>query len=154
VVLTLLFMLVDTIPLVVKFFSKPGPYDTLVDQDEVRFDKERQTFLKSFTRYMDELAGGRLLHLTRNKPLEQAMIEGVDRSRAAKEFLESLMELERVFEERVRVERDLLAKEGRGDSQRAVAIEEMAAKFYADLRQRMETFFGHDAARLAAGTSR
>jgi hypothetical protein len=35
-----------------------------------------------------------------------------------------------------------------------VAIEEMAAKFYADLRQRMETFFGHDAARLAAGTSR
>ena len=153
VVLTLLFMLVDTIPLVVKFFSKPGPYDTLVDQDEVRFDKERQTFLKSFTRYMDELAGGRLLHLTRNKPLEQAMIEGVDRSRAAKEFLESLMELERVFEERVRVERDLLAKEGRADSQRAVAIEEMAATFYADLRKRMETFFGHDAARLAAGTS-
>ena len=153
VVLTLLFMLVDTIPLVVKFFSKPGPYDTLVDQDEVRFDKERQTFLKSFTRYMDELAGGRLLHLTRNKPLEQAMIEGVDRSRAAKEVLESLMELERVVEERVRVERDLLAKEGRADSQRAVAIEEMAATFYADLRKRMETFFGHDAARLAAGTS-
>jgi hypothetical protein len=152
-VLTLLFMLVDTIPLVVKFFSKPGPYDTLVDQDEVRFDKERQTFLKSFTRYMDELAGGRLLHLTRNKPLEQALIEGVDRSRAAKEFLESLMELERVFEERVRVERDLLMKEGRGDSQRALAIEEMAASFYADLRKRMETFFGADAARLAAGTS-
>lgn len=152
-VLTLLFMLVDTIPLVVKFFSKPGPYDTLVDQDEVRFDKERQTFLKSFTRYMDELAGGRLLHLTRNKPLEQALIEGVDRSRAAKEFLESLMELERVFEERVRVERDLLAKEGRADSQRALAIEEMAASFYSDLRQRMETFFGRDAARLAAGSS-
>jgi hypothetical protein len=58
-----------------------------------------------------------------------------------------------VFEERVRVERDLLAKEGRADSQRAVAIEEMAATFYADLRKRMETFFGHDAARLAAGTS-
>lgn len=152
-VLTLLFMLVDTIPLVVKFFSKPGPYDTLVDQDEVRFDKERQTFLKSFTRYMDELAGGRLLHLTRNKPLEQALIEGVDRSRAAKEFLESLMELERVFEERVRVERDLLAKEGRADSQRALAIEEMAASFYSDLRQRMETFFGRDAARMAAGSS-
>ncbi len=153
VVLTLLFMLVDTIPLVVKFFSKPGPYDTLVDLDEVRFDKERQTFLKSFHRYMDGLANGRLLHLTRNKPLEQALIEGVDRSRAAKEFLESLMELERVFEERVRVERELLAKEGRGDSQRAAAIEEMAAAFYADLRQRMETFFGRNAVRLAAGSS-
>ena len=63
------------------------------------------------------------------------------------------MELERVFEERVRVERDLLMKEGRGDSQRALAIEEMAASFYADLRKRMETFFGADAARLAAGTS-
>ncbi len=153
VVLTLLVLLVDTIPLVVKVFSKPGPYDTLVDLDEVRFDKERQTFLKSFHRYMDELANGRLLHLTRNKPLEQALIEGVDRSRAAKEFLESLMELERVFEERVRVERELLAKEGRGSSQRAAAIEEMAAAFYADMRQRMETFFGQSAVRLAAGTS-
>lgn len=150
IVLTLLFMLVDTIPLVVKFFSKPGPYDTLVDLDEVRYDKERETFLKSFKRYMDQLADGRLLHLTRNKPLEQALIEGVDRSRAAKEFLESLIDLERVFEERVRVERELLAKEGNSDSQRARAIEEMAARFYADLRERMETFFNHDAARLAA----
>ena len=44
-VLTMLFMLVDTIPLIVKFFSKPGPYDTLLDREEVKFDGERKAFL-------------------------------------------------------------------------------------------------------------
>jgi len=142
-VLTLLFMLVDTIPLVVKFFSKPGPYDTLLDCDEARFDRERTSFLKSFGRYMEELSNGRLLHLTQNKPLERALIEGVDRSRAAKEFLQSLMEMEKAFEERMRIERDLLSKEGpKGRATERLAMrEEMAASFYADLRKRMEQFF-------------
>lgn len=139
-ILTLLFMLVDTIPLVVKFFSKPGPYDTLLDCDEVRYDTERHTFLRSYKRYMDDLANGRLLHLTRNKPLEQALIEGVDRSRAAKEFLESLLELEKSFEERMRLERERLAAEG-ANSSRAAVIDDMAKTFYADLRERMERFF-------------
>lgn len=142
-VLTLLFMLVDTIPLVVKFFSKPGPYDTLLDRDEVRFDKDREAFLKSFKRYMDGLADGRLLHLTRNKPLEHALIEGVDRSRAAKEFLEHLLELERTFDERIRRERDALAAEPEGSS-KAAMVEEMAQAFYRDLRRRMEQFFQED----------
>jgi len=142
-VLTLLFMLVDTIPLVVKFFSKPGPYDSLLDCDEARFDRERTSFLKSFNRYMEDLSGGRLLHLTQNKPLERALIEGVDRSRAAKEFLQALMEMEKAFEERMRLERDLLAKEGAVGraSERLAMLEEMAATFYADLRKRMEQFF-------------
>lgn len=143
VVLGLLFMLVDTIPLVVKFFSKPGPYDTLLDCDEVRFDKERESFLKSFRRYMDELSSGRLLHLTRNKPLEQALIEGVDRSRAAKEFLEHLMELERAFDERIRKEREVLALEGKS-SDKAAMLEDMAETFYGDMRQRMELFFAKE----------
>lgn len=34
IVLTLLFMLVDTIPIIIKFFSKPGPYDDLVMQQD------------------------------------------------------------------------------------------------------------------------
>ncbi len=141
-VLSALFMLVDTIPLMVKFFSKPGPYDTLVDMDEVRFDKERESFLKSFKRYMDELASGRLLHLTRNKPLEQALIEGVDRSRAAKEFLESLLSLEKTFEERVRLEREAMAAAGsKNQPDRAALLQHMADTFYADLRGRMEQFF-------------
>lgn len=142
-ILGMLFMLVDTIPLVVKFFSKPGPYDTLLDCDEVRFDKERESFLKSFRRYMDELSSGRLLHLTRNKPLEQALIEGVDRSRAAKEFLEHLMELERAFDERIRKEREVLALEGKS-SDKAAMLESMAETFYGDMRQRMELFFAKE----------
>ncbi len=141
-VLAGLFMLVDTIPLVVKFFSKPGPYDTLVDCDEVRYDKERKAFLNSYETYMDGLEGGGLLLATKNnRPLEQALIEGVDRSRAAKEFLEHLMELERSFEERMETERVRLAERGESGSKHAQVLEEMAETFYADLRGRMESFF-------------
>ena len=56
-ILALLFMLVDTIPLIVKFFTKPGPYDALVDCEEVRFDRERKTFLESYNRYMEQVCG-------------------------------------------------------------------------------------------------
>ncbi len=42
IVLTLLFMLVDTIPLIVKFFTRVGPYDSLVDRDEITFDTEHR----------------------------------------------------------------------------------------------------------------
>ncbi len=151
-VLTALFMLVDTIPLVVKFFSKAGPYDTLLDLDEVRFDRERKSFLTSFHRYMDALANGRLLHLTRNKPLETALIEGVDRSRAAKEFLEQLMELEKAFEEKVRIERERIATEAAPGhaAEKAEMLAEMVTIFYTDLRQRMAGFFSDDAAKRAA----
>lgn len=152
VILTALFMLVDTIPLVVKFFSKAGPYDTLVDLDEVRFDRERKTFLKGFSRYMDSLTNGPFLHLTRNKPLEAALIEGVDRSRAAKEFLEHLLELEKAFEDKVRIERERIATET--TSERATAkiamLEHMVDTFYTDLRGRMEQFFNPEAVRRAA----
>lgn len=135
-ILALLFMLIDTIPLIVKFFSKPGPYDTLVDCEEVKFEKERQTFLKSYHRYMDELSDGRMLHLTQNKPLERALVEGVDRSRAAKEFLEQLMELEQSFEERIEQER----AQGRSP-ERIAMLEDMAQAYYAEMRNRMESFF-------------
>ncbi len=152
VILTLLFMLVDTIPLVVKFFSKAGPYDTLLDLDEVRFDRERKTFLESFHRYMDGLTSGPFLHLTRNKPLEAALIEGVDRSRAAKEFLEHLLELEKSFEEKVRIERERIAADSVAEraSEKIAILEEMVQAFYADLRNRMEQFFSADAARRVA----
>ena len=133
---------VDTIPLVVKFFSKPGPYDTLLDREEVKFDRERQAFLTSFNRYMKELTESKLLHLTQHKPLERALIEGVDRSRAAKEFLEHLMELERSFDEKIRAAREAAATSG--ITFKADMLEDMARAFYADLRQRMETFFRDD----------
>jgi hypothetical protein len=141
--LTLLFMLVDTIPLVVKFFAKPGPYDTLLDCDEVKYDGERVAFIKSFEGYMKQLAEGRFIHLTQNKPLERALIEGVDRSRAAKEFMEHLLELERAFEEKIRAEKERLATTNTL-AEKAQMLEDMAHTFYADLRWRMETFFQTD----------
>jgi hypothetical protein len=145
IVLSLLFMLVDTIPLVVKFFSKPGPYDCLLDCEEVKFSRERLAFLKGFDRYMKQLVDSPFLHITQNRPLERALIEGVDRSRAAKAFLEHLMELEQTFQEKMRIDRERLASQG--VSAQAEMLEEMAAKFYGDMRERMESFFRDDGRR-------
>lgn len=146
-----LFMLIDTIPLVVKFFSQPGPYDTLVDREEVRYARERTAWLKSYHKYMDDLSDGRLLHLTQNKPLERALIEGIDSSRAAKAFVENLMELETAFEERVESERARLDEESSARARsRSERLEQFAETFYDDLNHRMESFFDRDAARAAA----
>lgn len=146
-----LFMLIDTIPLVVKFFSQPGPYDSLVDCEEVRFAREREAWLSSFNAYMDDLSDGRLLHLTQNKPLENAMIEGIDSSRAAKEFVENLIDLESSFEDRIAQEKAKLADgaSARTD-QRARQLERFAETFYEDLNGKMESFFDQGAAKRAA----
>ncbi len=141
-VLTMLFMLVDTIPLVVKFFSKPGPYDTLLDREEISFEGERKAFLEGFSRQMKELGDSKLLNFTRNKSLERGLITSVDGARSAKEFLVYLMDLERDFEEKNRAARELAATSG--VSHTADALEEMSRNFYADLRQRMENFFRDD----------
>ena len=153
-------MLVDTIPLIVKFFTKPGPYDALVDCEEVRYDRERETFLESYNRYMENLAGGRLLHLSpANKPLERSLIEGVDRSRAAKEFIEHLMDLEKSFQEKIADERAALAAMAEADRDaasihsRAEMIEEMSKTFYTDLRSRMASFFEDPQAAKAAASA-
>jgi hypothetical protein len=150
-VLAGLFMLIDTIPLVVKFFSQAGPYDALVDREEVRYARERTAWLKSYNKYMDDLSDGRLLHLTQNKPLEKALIEGIDSSRAAKAFVENLLDLETAFEERVETEKARLADEKSARAKnRAKRLEQFAETFYDDLNHRMESFFDHDAARAAA----
>lgn len=141
-ILTALFMLVDTIPLIVKFFTKAGPYDTLLDRDEIRFDTEHQLFRDSFGRYATELNRGSLLCLTQNKPLERALIEGVERSRVAKQFIESLMEMEASFQERMRLEQEALAHASvvERESKKAM-LEKMASTFYTDLHHRMAQFF-------------
>ncbi|MDP4849071.1 MAG: DUF4407 domain-containing protein [Verrucomicrobiales bacterium] len=144
-------MLIDTIPLVVKLFSQPGPYDALVYRDEVRYARERQAWLKSYNQYMDGLSDGRLLHLTQNKPLERAVIDGIDSSRAAKAFMENLLDLETAFEERIEQEKSRLTDEKNARSKnREKRLERFAETFYDDLNNRMETFFDHDAARAAA----
>lgn len=150
-VLAGLFMLIDTIPLVVKFFSQPGPYDALVDCEEVRFARERQAWLKSYNNYMDDMADGRLMHLTQNKPLEKAVIEGIDSSRAAKEFMENLIDLETAFEERIEAEKSkLVEEEGTRAANRSKRLERFAETFYDDLNHKMESFFDPEEARKAA----
>lgn len=150
-VLAGLFMLIDTIPLIVKFFSRPGPYDSLVDCEEVRYERERQAWLKSYHAYMDEMADGRLMHLTQNKPLEKAVIEGIDSSRAAKEFVENLIDLETAFEERIEAEKSKLVEEKNQRAQnRSKRLERFAETFYDDLNHKMESFFDPEAAKKAA----
>ena len=142
IILTLLFMLVDTIPLIVKFFTKPGPYDTLVDRDEITFDSEHRAFRQSRVRYMDQLSSGNLIAVTRNQRLEHALVDGVEHSRAAREFLDSLIEMERSFAEKMKIEEQFI---GVAESDKRAALEAIKKRFYDDLHHRMEVFFsrGH-----------
>jgi len=141
IVLTLLFMLVDTIPLIVKFFTKPGPYDTLLDRDEITFDGEHRAFRTSHSRYMETLAAGNLMAVTRNKRLENALVDGVEHSRAAQEFLDSLIQMEKSFAEKIRMEQDEARHAG---PEKLAALEAIKKRFYEDMQHRMETFFaGH-----------
>jgi len=137
-VLTLLFMLVDTIPLIVKFFTKPGPYDTLLDRDEIAFSGEHLAFKDSHKRYMERLAAGNLVAVTRNKRLENALIDGVEHSRAAQEFLDALIDMERSFAEKMRIEQEAAQNAG---PEKLAALELIKRRFYEDMQHRMEVFF-------------
>jgi len=143
VILTMLFMLIDTIPLVVKFFTKAGPYDTLLDRDEVAFDSEHKAFLSSHGRYMNQLATGNLIAVTRNKRLEAALVDGVEHSRAAREFLDSLVDMEKSFAEKMHLEQEGATN---ASPEKLAALEAMKKRFYDDLHHRMETFFAYQGA--------
>ncbi len=138
IVLTLLFMLVDTIPLIVKFFTKPGPYDTLVDRDEITFDSEHKAFRQTRGRYMEQLTSGNLIAVTRNSHLEHALVDGVEHTRAAREFLDSLIEMERSFAEKMRLEEEHIKH---NETDKRAALENIKKRFYDDLNHRMEQFF-------------
>jgi hypothetical protein len=138
IILTLLFMLVDTIPLIVKFFTKPGPYDSLVDRDEVTFETEHRAFRNSRLRYMEQLAKGNLIAVTRNPQLEHALVDGVEHTRAAREFLDSLVEMEKAFADKMKLEEQSI---GVAESDKRVALEAIKKRFYDDLHHRMEIFF-------------
>ncbi|MDA7529780.1 DUF4407 domain-containing protein [bacterium] len=138
IILTALFMLVDTIPLVVKFFTKAGPYDTLVDRDEICFDSEHSAFKSSNDRYIENLSEGNLISVTRNKGLENALVDGIEHSRAGREFLASLVAMEKSFAEEMRIEQESLAH---SNPEKRAMLEKMKASFYEDLHRRMEAFF-------------
>lgn len=139
-ILTALFMLVDTIPLMVKFFCKAGPYDKLLDRDEVQFDSDHSAFLKSHHRYMQQLGEGDLIAVTRNKTLENALVDGVEHSRAARAFLDSMIDLERAFSEKILEEQKTIEQAG---PEKIAVLEAMKKGFYDDMHRRMEQFFAH-----------
>lgn len=138
VVLALLFMLVDTIPLLVKFFTKPGPYDLLVDRDEITYDSEHRAFRQSRLHYMEQLASGNLIAVTRNPRLENALVDGVEHTRAAREFLDSLIEMEKSFAAKMKLEEESI---GVAENDKRAAFEAIKKRFYEDLHHRMEIFF-------------
>ena len=82
----------------------------------------------------------------------------MDRSRAAKEFLEHLIDLEHAFEVRINGERELMAAKSGGSDEkdriRTEMLEEMAQAFYKDLRNRMSSFFEDPEAARAAARAR
>ncbi len=138
-VLTALFMLVDTIPLIVKFFTKSGPYDSLLDRDEVSFEGEHKSFLENHSRYMTQKsANNSLISVTRNKRLESALIDGIEHSRAAREFLDSMIEMEKSFADKIRLEEELRHN---ASPEQIAALEAMKKSFYDDLHHRMQAFF-------------
>ena len=131
-------MLVDTIPLIVKFFTKSGPYDALVNRDEITFETEHKAFLQSRIRYMNQLSSGNLIAVTRNSRLENALVDGVEHTRAAREFLDSLVEMEKSFAEKMKLEEQSV---GVTESDKRAALEAVKKRFYDDLHHRMEIFF-------------
>lgn len=137
-VLVMLFMLVDTVPLMIKFVCKPGPYDTLLDRDEVRFNADHRAFVGSYERYMGELAKGNLMSVTRNKPLENALVDGVEHARAAREFLDSLIVLEKAFNEQLRVAEEAIPNP---TPEKMAVLEMMKKSFYDNLQRRTAQFF-------------
>jgi len=142
IVLVGLFMLVDTIPLVVKFFTKAGPYDTLIDQDEIRYDKEREAFVRSYRRYMDQLGKGRFLAASQDPYVRRALLEGHDHTQASVAYLESLAETEKSFHQSVKKAQQEVAQEDEDDVEgRAAMLDRMYARFREDLDEQVDGYF-------------
>jgi hypothetical protein len=115
-----------------------------VDRDEVTFDAEHRAFRQSHGRYMEQLSAGNLIAVTRNQRLEHALVDGVEHSRAAREFLDSLIEMEKSFAEKMKLEEQSV---GMAESEKRAALEAIKKRFYDDLHHRMEVFFSNGGAR-------
>lgn len=140
-ILTLLFLLVDTIPLMVKFFCKAGPYDLIVDRDEMRFDSEHRAFRQYHREMLRQVAGnGGLVAAMRSKPLEDAFVDGLAHTRAAREFLDNLVGLETSFHESIL--RHMEDETSLRSPEKRDLLDAMKKQFYDNLYRRMEQFFG------------
>lgn len=137
IILTCLFMLVDTIPLLVKFFTKAGPYDVLLDREEKTFSGNHRVFSESHERYLRAMASANLTGVTANQRLEAALVDGIEHSRAAREFLDSLIEMEKAFAEKLRLEAEVANR----SPESVEMLAAMKERFYKDLHERMACFF-------------
>ena len=137
IILTCLFMLVDTIPLLVKFFTKAGPYDVLLDREEKTFSGNHRVFSESHERYLHAMASANLTGITANQRLEAALVDGIEHSRAAREFLDSLIEMEKAFAEKLRLEAEVANR----SPESVEMLAAMKERFYKDLHERMACFF-------------
>ena len=89
-----------------------------MDRDEITFDSEHRAFRQSRTHYMDQLASGNLIAVTRNPRLENALVDGVEHTRAAREFLDSLVEMEKSFAEKMKLEEQMHRRRGKRQTRR------------------------------------
>ena len=109
-----------------------------MDRDEITFDTEHRAFKQSRTRYMEQLASGNLMAVTRNPQLENALVDGVEHTRAAREFLDSLVEMEKSFAAKMKIEEQSI---GLAEGEKLAAFEAIKKCFYEDLQNRMQIFF-------------
>ncbi len=145
-VLTCLFMLVDTIPLMVKFFTKAGPYDRLVDQEEQSYESKHRKFLQKNLRYLNQPSRASATLITQDRRLDGALLRGVEHTQASAEFLQSVLELERQFAEALREEEKLRSGP---DAFQIQAVESVKQRYYAELQRRIEQFFREKHASVA-----
>ena len=103
------------------------------------FEGEHKSFLENHSRYMTQKsANNSLISVTRNKRLESALIDGIEHSRAAREFLDSMIEMEKSFADKIRLEEELRHN---ASPEQIAALEAMKKSFYDDLHHRMQAFF-------------
>jgi hypothetical protein len=68
----------------------------------------------------------------------------VEHSRAAREFLDSLIEMERSFAEKMKAEEQCV---GVADNDKRAALDAIKKRFYDDLQHRMSVFFAGETSR-------
>jgi hypothetical protein len=83
------------------------------------------------------MAATNLTGVTANQRLEAALVDGIEHSRAAREFLDSLIEMEKAFAEKIRLEAEAAGR----SPESAEILAAMKERFYKDLHERMACFF-------------
>ena len=75
--------------------------------------------------------------------LEASLVNGIEHSHAAREFLDSLIAMEKSFAEKMQLEQEEHAESG---PEKLAMLDKMKANFYEDLHHRMEVFFKKETA--------